>query len=262
MAVSLLLISLQHYGANGSLMQHWVVKSIQRVSGQLYIPTAAALLLHTLCVALLARPPLLHFSNTQLETQYLAWSNAGKVLVDGTFQLLFLMVGGCLWLRWRHTAHDTQDQAAATLLSVVSVVGSGVPVVSLGLLRSQNYMQWREQLLAGCRICLAAAFAVVQLSLPGNRTYQLPYGIPFVVVAQLMSVACVQIRLATFVPCQLLHLLVLLMRSRASNPLLHFAQLFGGGLCLPALLLHNMEVCSRRAFVVSMLATSAERKRL
>lgn len=247
------------------MMQHWMMKSAQRIVAQFYAPTAAVVLLYILSMASLTRPPLLHFADCQLEAHYLAWSNAGKVLVDGTFQLLFLLVGGCLWLRLKHTALDREEQASmrgTTFLSVVSVLGSGLPLMFHLLLRGEVYMKWREQLLAGSKLCSAAALAVVQLCLPTDQTCNLPFGMPFVAVAQFMGVACVQVRLATFVPCQVVHLLVLLIRTRASNPPLHFAQLLGGGLGLPCLLLHSMEVSSRRAFLASTLASSAKQKQL
>lgn len=259
LSLLLLVCLLQLRSAAVGNMQYPLLWALQQYSSYLYVAAQTAALLYTLSTAWSAKPPLLYFVDPVLEAQYLDWSNTGKLFVDCMFQVLFLVVGSCLWLRMKHTGVGCVDQTAVhatTLLAVVSMLGSGLPVMLLLLLRSVRYLQWREQLIAGSKLCSVAVLASMQLSLPADSSLQLPYGTPFVALAQLMGLACMQVRLATFVPCQVAYLLVLLFKIRAANPLLHFAQLFGGGLCLPCLLLRSMEIYSRKAFLAAVASTS------
>lgn len=244
---------LQRFG--GALLQSWLRQMTQSLVSYVYVPFTAALLVGALIAAWVPQPPVLHFANPGLETQYLAWSNTGKLLVDCMFQILFLVVGSCLWLRLENTELQTPEYAAAhasTLLAVISMVCSGMPVLFILLLRSVQYLQWREQLLTGSRLCSVVALALVHLYSSASDLAQLPLGMSFVALTQLMGLACMQVRLATFVPCQVAHLLVLLFKTSVANPSLHFAQLIGGGLCLPCLLLHSLELYSRKAFLATM----------
>jgi hypothetical protein len=247
-----LLLPLQDWTGGGS--SAWLSAKLHSYGAYLYVPLASLLLLWVFRNTLLLRPPLLHFPSPELEEQYLLWSNSGKLCVDALFQVLFLVVGGCLWVRLKHTGLAGEHQASGNsriLLAAVSMMGMGLPAVVLLLLRSVKYAQWREQLLAGSRVASILALLVMQLCVPEDCAGQSPLSMPFVALAQLMGIACMQVRLATFVPCQVLHLLVLLLKSHAQSAPLLIVQLFGGGLCLPCLLLHSMELYSRKAFLAN-----------
>lgn len=232
-------------------------KLLLELGGQLYVPATAALLLYCLGAAATLRPGLLHFESPELEGRYLLWSNQGKLVVDSMFQAVFMLVGLCLWFQVKHSASaaGNEDAISRSLFALLSIMGSNAPVLLLLLLRSPSYVAWREQLLAGSRLASIAALSLLQLSLPASCAFiQLPLSLPFVALAQLTGIVCMQVRLATFVPFQVLHLLVLLAKTQAASPALHFAQLFGGGLCLPCLLLYSMESYSRKAFLATVVA--------
>jgi hypothetical protein len=243
----------------------WLSAKLYSYGTYLYVPLASLALLWIFRHTLMLRPPLLHFPSPELEQRYLLWSNSGKLCVDALFQVLFLVVGGCLWVRMKHTGVAGEDQASANarmLLAAVSMMGTGLPAVVLLLLRSVKYAEWREQLLAGSRVASILALLVMQLSIPEDCAGQLMLSMPFVALAQLMGIACMQVRLATFVPCQVLHLLVLLLKSHAQNAPLHVVQLFGGGLCLPCLLLHSMEMYSRKAFLANFTSAGSGKQKM
>lgn len=226
----------------------------------LYVCSAVGVLIYCLVRSMLLPTPLLHFQEPALERQYLLWSNSGRLFQDCLFQLTFLVVGSCLWLRLLQSGSGAAVDAAAAVasgrlvLSALTLVGSGLPVFMLVLLRSPRYVKWREPLLAGSRLCSVLALSVMQLA--AGPDGQLQLNMPFIALAQVMSIACMQVRLSSFVPSQVLHLLVLLLCTRAVNPLLQFTQLFGGWLCLPCLVLYSMEMHSRKAFLATLAPAS------
>lgn len=245
----------------------WLSAKLHSAGAYFYVPLASLALLWVFRSTLLLRPPLLHFPNAELEGRYLLWSNSGKLCVDALFQALLLLVGGCLWARLKHTGLAGGEEAASAharmLLATVSMMGCGLPgVLLLLLLRSGNYAAWREQLLAGSRVASMLALLAMQLSAPDDAAGALPLSMPFVALAELMGIACMQVRLATFVPCQVLHLLVLLLRSHAQSAPLLIVQLFGGGLCLPCLLLHSMELYSRKAFLANFTSGAGGKQKV
>ncbi|KAF8060584.1 hypothetical protein HT031_004761 [Scenedesmus sp. PABB004] len=241
----------------------WLSSRAQRWGAAAYLPAAAGALAYVLRASLALRPPLLHFAEPGLEARYLRWSNSGKVFVDGALQALALLVGGCLWLRLERGAAGGGERSAAggeggaaadaharALLGVVGMMAASLPAGVLLALRRARYVRWREQLLAGSRLCSVAVLLAAQLGVPGGGG--LPLSMPAVALAQLMGIACMQVRLATYVPCQVLFLGALLLRTHAGASLLHYVQLLGGGLCLPCLLLHSMEMYSRKAFLATL----------
>lgn len=256
--------ALQAWTGGGS--SAWLSAKLHSAGAYFYVPLASLALLWVFRSTLLLRPPLLHFPNAELEGRYLLWSNSGKLCVDALFQALLLLVGGCLWARLKHTGLAGGEEAASAharmLLAAVSMMGCGLPGVLLLLLRSGNYAAWREQLLAGSRVASMLALLAMQLSAPDDAAGALPLSMPFVALAQLMGIACMQVRLATFVPCQVLHLLVLLLHSHAQSAPLLIVQLFGGGLCLPCLLLHSMELYSRKAFLANFTSGAGGKQKV
>uniref|UniRef100_A0A383VHE6 Uncharacterized protein n=1 Tax=Tetradesmus obliquus TaxID=3088 RepID=A0A383VHE6_TETOB len=257
--------ALQAWTGGGS--SAWLSAKLHSAGAYFYVPLASLALLWVFRSTLLLRPPLLHFPNAELEGRYLLWSNSGKLCVDALFQALLLLVGGCLWARLKHTGLAGGEEAASAharmLLAAVSMMGCGLPgVLLLLLLRSGNYAAWREQLLAGSRVASMLALLAMQLSAPDDAAGALPLSMPFVALAELMGIACMQVRLATFVPCQVLHLLVLLLRSHAQSAPLLIVQLFGGGLCLPCLLLHSMELYSRKAFLANFTSGAGGKQKV
>jgi hypothetical protein len=228
----------------------------EQVFNVLHVVSAGGVLLYCLVRSLLLQPPLLHFREPVLERQYLLWSNSGRLFQDCLFQVTFLMVGSCLWLQLLQSGNIASafvsGQATPNgllLLSALTLMGSGLPVVMLIVLRSPRYVQYREPLLAGSRLC---SMVGVSLQLVAGPESQLQLNMPFIALAQVMSIACMQVRLSSFVPTQVLHLLVLLLCTRAANPLLEFTQLFGGWLCLPCVVLYSMEMHSRKAFLSTL----------
>lgn len=239
----------------GLLPAPFVAKA-EQLFNVLHVVTAGGVLLYCLVRSLLLQPPLLHFREPVLERQYLLWSNSGRLFQDCLFQVTFLMVGGCLWLQLLQSGNLASAFAAGqanpngrVLLSALTLMGSGLPVVMLIVLRSPRYVQYREPLLAGSRLCSMVAVSLQLVAGPGS---QLQLNMPFIALAQVMSIACMQVRLSSFVPTQVLHLLVLLLCTRAANPLLQFTQLFGGWLCLPCVVLYSMEMHSRKAFLSTL----------
>jgi hypothetical protein len=256
---------LQAHGGRGtgivrSMLPAAVIVKAELVCNALYVVSAVGVLLYCLVRSALLPTPLLHFSEPALERQYLLWSNSGRLFQDCLFQLTFLIVGSCLWLRLLQSgstaAAAAADAAVGTapsgrlVLSALTLVGAGLPVAMLVLLRSPRYIEWREPVLSGSRLCSVLALSVMQLVAGADAQLQL--NMPFIALAQVMSIACMQVRLSSFVPSQVLHLLVLLLCTRAVNPLLQFTQLFGGWLCLPCLILYSMEMHSRKAFLATL----------
>eukprot|EP00775_Hariotina_reticulata_P006556 gene6556-6784_t len=82
---------------------------------------------------------------------------------------------------------------------------------------------------------------------------------PIVVLAQLISIACMPMRLATFIPCQVLQLLVLLWKVQPPHSALQVALLLGGGLFGPCLMLYCMELYSRKAFMVTVVHSTGKK---
>jgi hypothetical protein len=252
-------------GVVRSLLPAAFIAQAEHVCNMLYLCSAVGMLVYCLARVMVLPTPLLHFREPALERQYLLWSNAGRLLQDCLFQVTFLVVGSCLWLRLLQS--DSGGDASAgdglqpfllvgaaptgrLVLSALTLLGSSLPVVMLVLLRSPRYVEWREPLLAGSRLCSVLALSVMQLA--AGPDGQLQLNMPFIALAQVMSIACMQVRLSSFVPSQVLHLLVLVVCSRAVNPLLQFTQLFGGWLCLPCLVLFSMELHSRKAFLSTL----------
>lgn len=256
---------LQSDGSRGpgivrNLLPAALTAKAEQLSNVLYGCSAMGVLLYCLVRSLVLQPPLLHFRDPALELQYLLWSNAGRLFQDCLFQLTFLVVGSCLWLRLLQGGAAGEAGAAVPsgghlVLSALTLVGSGLPVIMLVLLRSPRYVEWREPLLGGSRLCSVLALSVMQLA--AGPAGQLQLNMPFIALAQVMSIACMQVRLSSFVPLQVLHLLVLLLCTRALNPLLQFTQLFGGWLCLPCLVLYSMEMHSRKAFLATCSKSTA-----
>jgi hypothetical protein len=244
-----------------SLLPAALIVKAEFLCNVLYVCSAVGVLIYCLVRSMLLPTPLLHFREPALERQYLLWSNSGRLFQDCLFQLTFLIVGSCLWLRLLQSGGGPAADAAAAVasgrlvLSALTLVGLGLPVVMLVLLRSPRYVEWREPLLAGSRLCSVLALSVMQLA--AGPDGQLQLNMPFIALAQVMSIACMQVRLSSFVPSQVLHLLVLLLCTRAVNPLLQFMQLFGGWLCLPCLVLYSMEMHSRKAFLATLAQASS-----
>lgn len=242
----------------GMLPAALIVKA-ELACNALYVGSAVGVLLYCLVRSARLPTPLLHFSEPALERQYLLWSNSGRLFQDCLFQLTFLVVGSCLWLRLLQSGSTAAAAADAVLaaapsgqlvLSALTLVGAGLPVGMLLLLRSPRYMEWREPVLSGSRLCSVLALSLMQLT--AGVDVQLQLNMPFIALAQVMSIACMQVRLSSFVPTQVLQLLVLLLCTRAVHPLLQFTQLFGGWLCLPCLILYSMEMHSRKAFLATL----------
>lgn len=245
-----------------SMLPAGLIVKAEYLCNILYVCSAVGVLLYCLVRTMLLPTPLLHFREPALERQYLLWSNSGRLFQDCLFQLTFLVVGSCLWLRLLQSGSDAALDIALgaassgrLVLSALTLIGAGLPVAMLVLLRSPRYVEWREPLLAGSRLCSVLALSVMQLA--AGPDGQLQLNMPFIALAQVMSIACMQVRLSSFVPSQVLHLLVLLLCTKAVNPLLQFTQLFGGWLCLPCLVLYSMEMHSRKAFVATLAPAPA-----
>jgi hypothetical protein len=237
-------------------------QELQAAPPVLYLLGAAVALLYLFSRVVLLQPAVLHFPDRQLEHQYLLWSNSGKLYLDCMFQMLLLMVGSCLWAQLQQSSTlqgGPTPSYPRTLLNVWLLMGSGLPVVLLMLMHSSRYLAWREQLLAGSRLLSIALLCVMQAVRPAENGMQSPISMPIVVLAQLISIACMPMRLATFIPCQVLQLLVLLWKVQSPNSALQVALLLGVGLFGPCLMLYYMELYSRKAFMLTVMHSNGKK---
>lgn len=250
---------------------------------QLCFPASAIILLGVLRSTALLDPPVLQFHSAEMEASYVAWSSKKRHLTDGLFQGILLLGGVCSLL-----LHSSSSSASAptmtdgsmagaavkSLLAGLAVVSSALPLAALLLLQRPRYIRWREQLLVWSRLMAsfaslaaaalqgggssgASASSAVAAAAAAAPVSLLHLAVAVSILAQLVGAVCMQVRLATFVPCQVLQLLlVLFMRVDSTPPLLQLLQLLGGGLCLPCLLLYKLELHSRRAFLVTSISSA------
>jgi hypothetical protein len=244
----------------GGVLPAALLAKAQQLGNALCICGAASIVVYLLAQSLQLQPRLLHFRESALEQQFFLWSNAGRLFQDCLFQMTFMAVGSCMWLRLlplSTSAAGAAQGAAAALASTGQLVlfaaalaGSALHVGLVLLARGARQVQWREWLLSGNRLLSVLALVLTQLSCPQGP---LQLSMPLIASAQVMGIACMQVRLSSFVVTQLLQLLVLLpVCARAASPLLHIAQLFGGWVCLPCLVLYCMELQSRKAFLLAL----------
>jgi hypothetical protein len=258
--------------SGAGLLRSWLPPAFAARAGQLchgaYVAGMCGVLLYCLVSSLALQAPILAFVAPDLERRFMLWHNGGKVLTDCLFQVVTLLAGVCMWQRLqqddilRHGGGTAAAGVRLALTTGASLLGSALPVVALGMMRSARYVEWRETLLAGSRLASIAALSLMQLALPagsaGAGVAQLQLSTPLIVLAQLLSITCMQVRLGKFVPFQVGQaLLLLLLRAQGPNPLLCAVQLLGGGLCLPCLLLHRLELQSRKAFLATLSPRAA-----
>jgi hypothetical protein len=251
---------------------------------QLCFPASAIILLGVLRSTALLDPPVLHFHSAEMEASYVAWSSKKRHLTDGLFQGI-LLLGGVYSLLLLHSSSSSASAptmkdgsmagaAVKSLLAGLAVVSSALPLAALLLLQRPRYIRWREQLLGWSRLMAsfaslaaaalqgggssgASASSAVAAAAAAAPVSLLHLAVAVSILAQLVGAVCMQVRLATFVPCQVLQLLlVLFMRVDSTPPLLQLLQLLGGGLCLPCLLLYKLELHSRRAFLVTSISSA------